>query len=151
SEASTPGQLKLIASGATGDIEFLTNSSARMRILDNGNVGIGTITPAELLTVNGKILAEEVEVVADVDDYPDFVFLEDYKLLTIKEVEQFIVLNHHLPNVPSLSDVKKDGINLGKMSTILLQKIEELTLYVIELKNENEEIKTKLNSQTNQQ
>lgn len=91
------------------------------------------------LLVNGKIFAKEVEV--STTFWSDFVFKPDYKLMPLNELEGFIKENNHLPNIPTEAEVKRDGINVAEMNAKLLQKVEELTLYVIELKKENEEIK----------
>jgi len=82
-----------------------------------------------------KIYAEEVEVRLDAIgiNWPDYVFADDYKLRSLSAVEEFVNTHHHLPNVPSEKEIAEDGINLGKMNAILLEKVEELTLYVIEL------------------
>ena len=121
-------------------IDLFTHGTNRLRINNNGNVGIGTVNPTAKLTVNGKILCEEVEVIQNV--LPDYVFQkyytgasslkEDYKMATLEEVEAFTKANHHLPDVPSAKVVKEEGLQLKEMTTILLQKIEELTLYTIE-------------------
>ncbi len=107
-----------------------------------GNVGIGVINPKQKLVVDGKICAKEVRVSLD-DElcWPDFVFAENYQLTSLEETEKFIKQNKHLPNLPSANDVSKNGIELGEMNAKLLQKIEELTLHLIQLKKENEEIK----------
>lgn len=111
-----------------------------------GNMGIGTaINSAYMLSVNGKIRAKEIKVEAD---WSDFVFEDDYNLRSLKEVESFIKENKHLPDVPSEKEVTENGVDLGAMQSTLLQKIEELTLYVIEqdkriekLEQENAELK----------
>ena len=87
----------------------------------------------------GKVTAEEIEVKADV--WADDVFETEYDLNSIKEVEEYIQQNNHLPDVPSEKEVMENGINLGDMDAVLLRKIEELTLYVIDLKKENEELR----------
>ena len=112
-------------------------TSEAMRINSEGNVGIGTTTPdaAYKLSVLGKIRATEVIVETG---WSDFVFDDNYNLKTLSEVEKFIKENKHLPDVPSASEVEKNGVSLGQSNSILLQKIEELTLYIIELKKENE-------------
>ncbi|GER58462.1 hypothetical protein [Patiriisocius marinus] len=117
-----------------------------------GNVGIGTTNPTELLTVNGKILCEEVEVIQDVA--PDYVFQkyytgssvlkEDYTMPTLEEVEAFTKANHHLPEVPSAAAQKVDGMQLKEMTNLLLQKVEELTLYTIEQEKRINTLEAKL-------
>jgi len=97
----------------------------------NGDIGIGTINPQEKLSVNGKIRAHEIKV--ETSNWPDYVFKTDYKLPTLPETERFIKENGHLPEVPKASEVEADGVSLGEMNKILLKKIEELTLQVIEL------------------
>ncbi len=74
-------------------------------------------------------------------DWPDFVFEKDYNLTPLGELETFIQKNHHLPNIPNAATVQAEGIDLGDMDAKLLQKVEELTLYVIELKKEIEALK----------
>jgi hypothetical protein len=107
-----------------------------------GNVGVGTLTPDAKLAVNGTIHTKEVKV--NLDGWSDYVFNNDYQLKTIPEVAEYIKQNHHLPDVPSAADVEKNGVNLGEISSLLLKKIEELTLYIIEkdkqLKKQQEEI-----------
>ncbi len=107
------------------------------------------------LGITGKLTSDEVEV--KLGGWPDFVFAPTYKLPTLKEVENYINENNHLPDVPSEKEVIENGINLGEMDATLLQKIEELTLYTIEqqkqleqqskmllvLKKELDELKTK--------
>ncbi len=90
-----------------------------------------------------KIYAEEISVQLNAIgiSWPDYVFKDDYKLSSLAEVEEYIEENKHLPNVPSEEEVLKDGINLGEMDAILLRKIEELTLYMIDLKKENKELR----------
>ena len=94
------------------------------------NVGIGTSNPKKLLDVAGTIHAQNIEV--DLTGWSDFVFDTDYKLPSLKEVEAHIQEYKHLPNIPSEKQVKEEGINIGEMQAKLLQKIEELTLYVIQ-------------------
>ncbi len=115
----------------------------------DGSIGIGIAQPKSKLDVNGSIRAKEVRIEAT--GWADFVFLENYKLPSLSEVESHIKENKHLPNIPSESEVKEKGISIGEMQAKLLQKIEELTLYVIEqnkkiekLETENQEIKEQL-------
>ena len=102
-----------------------------------GNVRIGTATPTEKLSVNGKIRAKELKV--ETANWPDYVFGSSYSLPDLKETEQFIKENKHLPEIPSAAEVKENGIELGEMNAKLLKKIEELTLYIIEIQKADEQ------------
>ena len=128
------GQDGLIMTGQGNNLRFITNNGSyleRMRILPNGNVGINTKNPAYTLSVNGTIGAQEVNVTAT--GWADYVFKPEYYLMPLSEVEAFINKNGHLPNVPKEMEVLEHGVNLLEMNKVLLEKVEELTLYVIEL------------------
>lgn len=94
------------------------------------------------LMVNGGILCEELKVIADVPN-SDYVFENDYDLKPLEEVEAFIQEHKHLPEVPSAQTFKEEGYKVGEMDDLLLRKVEELTLYIIDLKKEIEELKAK--------
>jgi hypothetical protein len=97
-----------------------------------GNVGIGTTTPGSFkLAVNGKIWTQEVNVAMD-NPGPDYVFEKDYNLLPLSELETYINTNKHLPEVPSAKEMEAEGLNLKEMNLLLLKKVEELTLHLIE-------------------
>lgn len=113
-----------------GFLELGTNGLQRLLIDPAGRVGIGTTSPDEMLTVNGKIHAREV--IVDLNVLADYVFEPDYDLMPLHKVEQFVQTNKHLPGIPSVSEVKNNGLSMGDMQNKLLQKIEELTLYMIE-------------------
>ncbi|WP_235015709.1 hypothetical protein [Aquimarina sp. AU58] len=101
-------------------------------ISDNGNVSIGTDnSKGYKFAVKGNMIAEEIKVKLH-GNWPDFVFNKKYDLMDLEQVETYINKNAHLPKVPSAREIEKDGINLGEMNALLLQKIEELTLYVIQ-------------------
>ncbi|WP_374172580.1 hypothetical protein [Flavobacterium tructae] len=99
------------------------------------------MSPDEKLTVKGKIHTQEVRVDMAGPLVPDYVFAKDYKLKSLQEVEDYINENKHLPEIPSAQDIEKNGLMLAEMNMNLLKKIEELTLYVIEMKKENEKMK----------
>ncbi len=117
-----------------------------------GNIGIGTYSPDEMLTVKGKIHAEEVRV--DLSVPADYVFEKyytgesklkaDYTMPTLEEVEAFTKANNHLPNVPSAKQIQEEGLHLKEMTNLLLQKVEELTLYTIEQNRINKEQEEKI-------
>lgn len=107
-----------------------------------GNVGIGTSNPQSKLAVNGTITTKEI--IVTLDNWSDFVFENDYKIMTISELSQYIQKNRHLPDIPTEKDVQKEGVSIGKMQTLLLQKIEELTLHIIEQEKESLNWKVKI-------
>ncbi len=81
------------------------------------------------------MIAESVKVKLQ-SDWPDYVFSSSYKKLSLPELESYIKANHHLPEIPTTKEAETNGMNLGEMNAKLLKKIEELTLYMIELKKE---------------
>jgi len=97
----------------------------------NGKVGIGTNNLSAELTVNGHIHAQEVKVFTEAG--ADFVFDENYHLPSLNKLEKFISKNKHLPDIPSEKEMIEEGIQLAEMNVRLLQKVEELTLYVIDM------------------
>jgi hypothetical protein len=132
----------LLAIGTrNADLDFTAIQISRgsLNTVFNGNVGIGVVNPINKLAVNGTIHCKEVKV--DMTGWPDFVFKKEYNLPTLEQVEKHIAEKGHLENIPSEEEVLKNGINLGEINAKLLQKIEELTLYMIEMKKENENIK----------
>ncbi|GHN02422.1 hypothetical protein WSM22_39110 [Cytophagales bacterium WSM2-2] len=108
-----------------------------------GFVGIGTSTPKYELSVNGSIIAKSAVFVENLPgEWPDYVFSKDYSLMPLQEVEKFIEVNRHLPGVPSQEEIKKEGLNLGEMEMIMMKKIEELTLHMIQIEKENKLIQS---------
>jgi len=131
---TTNGANLFISPGGNVSTSFLTN----------GTVGIGTSdTKGYKFAVNGSAIFTSA-VVKLYGNWPDYVFKKEYQLPSLESVDQFIKNNHHLPGIPSAKDISENGINLGEMNKKLLEKIEELTLYMIDLKKENKQIKTQL-------
>lgn len=115
-------------------------------ILTNSNIGIGTNSFTDgldtyRLSVNGSVRAKRVRVYTT---WADYVFENNYKLPTLKEVEDYINKEGHLIDIPSAKDVEENGIELGEMNKLLLQKIEELTLYIIQMNKELEEVREQI-------
>ncbi|UZJ64257.1 hypothetical protein OKW96_18030 [Sphingobacterium sp. KU25419] len=113
--------------------------TARFTVLAGGNVGIGTDLPQEKLSVKGNIRAQQVKV--EMSNWPDYVFEETYQLPSLKETEAFIKANKHLPGVPKAKEIEEDGLSLGEMNRILMQKVEELTLHLINKDKEISQLK----------
>jgi hypothetical protein len=139
---------------AAGAISFQTGTggaaigsdaqTTRMIITQPGNVGIGTLAPgAYMLAVNGNIHSKQVNI--DLTGWSDYVFKKDYQLPTLDEIKTYIDKNQHLPEIPSEQQVIKEGVNLGDMDKLLVKKIEELTLYLIDkdarIKSDEEKMK----------
>jgi len=110
---------------------FVDVQGAGLRVT-SGSVGIGTTDPKGYkLAVAGNMIAESVKVKLQ-NTWPDYVFAKSYQLLTLQQTEKHIKEKGHLPGIPSAKEVEAEGINLGEMNVKLLQKIEELTLHLIE-------------------
>jgi hypothetical protein len=121
-------------------LSFYNNGGAEVMVMTgDGNVGIGTPNPTYRLAVNGNIRSKEVVVESG---WADYVFDHHYKLPTLAELETFINQNKHLPNVPSAQEIAENGLAVGDVQRRMMEKIEELTLYVIQLKKEIEELKS---------
>jgi hypothetical protein len=136
------GDVRMYASGGTNRIIFGSNNADIVAIA-NGAVTIGGLTPASgyKLSIRGKAICEEVFVQLQTI-WPDYVFDKTYKLKPLKEVEQFINTKNHLPGIPSAASVKNDGgFAVGDMQAKLLEKIEELTLYIIQQQKEIDTLK----------
>ncbi|MCF6350568.1 MAG: hypothetical protein L3J23_05995 [Flavobacteriaceae bacterium] len=151
SSSSTNGNIRMaitnngrVGIGITNPSSKLdVNGDARFRgakTIVNGNLGVGTNNPNEKLTVKGTIHCQEVKVSLNVP--ADYVFekyytgksslKENYNMPTLEEVEAYTRANNHLPEMPSAKEIQKNGLHLKEMTNLLLQKIEELTLYTIE-------------------
>lgn len=149
------GSNKLYIENSESASPLIWGDFAQDQLKFNGKVGIGNgfgnfpttagsvNVAAYNLFVKGGILTEEVRVNLQ-SAWADYVFDENYKLKSLEEVETFIKENGHLENVPSAKQVKEEGIELGEITKIQQEKIEELTLYLIELNKENKVLQKKL-------
>lgn len=120
----------------TASMSFFTRKNGaapapQMTLDENGQLGIGTTTPDSKLTVKGTIHSQEVKVDLNGSVAPDYVFEKDYQLTSLEELKSYIDQNKHLPEIPSAKEMEQEGVNLKEMNLKLLQKIEELTLHII--------------------
>jgi hypothetical protein len=150
------GQIHLISYGTSGTgTEFISyNPSATtwhsiMKINNDGTVNIGSRIPtspftAPKLSVDGTVMC--TQAIVQTSSWADYVFNADYNLPSLTEVAQYITANKHLPDVPSEQTVLTQGVDVSNMNKILLQKVEELTLYMIQLQKKNEELEARINS-----
>ena len=131
-------------SDATDQFDFLGGGTSRMTVnLSSGNVGIGVTAPVYKLEVCGTIRAKEVRVETG---WCDYVFEKDYKLRSIDELEKFINDNKHLPGIAPASEVEKEGLKVAEMNKAMMEKIEELTLYVIQLSKDNKKLQEEIDA-----
>ncbi|MBK7130293.1 MAG: hypothetical protein IPM74_11590 [Crocinitomicaceae bacterium] len=157
-------QFALDVKGSTYAMRFLAgNPGATTDALLNG---YSENTSQDLIRLGGKIGANDEEVrfkilndgtvfakelrIRAISDFPDYVFDEKYALMSLKDLANFIDLNHHLPNMPTAAEVKANGMAMGELTMKIVEKIEEITLYCITLNNENENLKEELNRQSHQ-
>jgi hypothetical protein len=132
-------------SNTSGKTIIRTNNTDRLYVANNGQVTIGGDVPPAggyKLAVKGEIAATDF-IVRSLGAWPDYVFEPNYKLKTLDEVESFIKDNKHLPNIPDAAAVAKNGFAISDMQKRMMEKIEELTLYLIEAKKEINELKNK--------
>jgi hypothetical protein len=129
-------QMRLQVGTANARFSFFAGDNSEvMTVQGSGNVGIGTTSPNQKLTVNGTIYGKEVKVDLNVPG-PDYVFEKDYRLPSLDEIKSYVDQHKHLPEVPSAKEMELNGINVSEMNMILLKKVEELTLYLINATNE---------------
>jgi hypothetical protein len=121
------------------NVEYLNTGNVFFNNTGGVGVGVTSLGAGVKFQVNGKIKVKEIEVA--LVPWPDFVFNSDYKLKPLAEVESFILENKHLPGVPTQAEIENNGLNLGEMNATLMQKVEELTLYVISLQKQIDELK----------
>ena len=129
----------------TGNDLFLGANAGNIRIDAVGQVAIGNVVPAASafkLSVTGKIICEEVKVKLSAA-WPDYVFDENHQLLPIDKLSDFIKSNKHLPNIPAAAEIEKNGMELGDMQKKMMEKIEELTLYIIQQEKRIKQLESK--------
>jgi hypothetical protein len=136
----TPGSKKWSLGYSSGISRI---GSSVLTWTDDGNVGIGTSAPQFKLAVNGDIFCKKIRVTQT--GWADYVFYPNYKLQSLEEVEKYIKRNNHLSDVPSANTVENNGLDLGDNQAILLKKIEELTLYIIQLDHKIESQEREIN------
>ena len=126
----------------SGKFVIRVNGGDRMFVDPNGNVSIGTETVASgyRLTLAGKMMCEELKVQVQAA-WPDYVFTDQYPLMPLKDLRSFITANGHLPNIPKADIIEKNGLEMGDMQSRMMEKIEELTLYILELQQQIDELK----------
>lgn len=112
------------------DSTFEGSSVFGLLFYKDGKIGIGTENPDMKLTVKGSIHAREVKLDLTIP-VPDYVFGDDYSLMPLNMLDEYISENGHLPEVPSAEEFSRNGLNMAEMDMMLLKKVEELTLYLI--------------------
>jgi len=151
---ATPQMVSITTQTATPSGTPITLNVNPVQVTDgNGNIGIGTSDPRGFkLAVKGNVHAEQVNV--DLNNWADYVFSPTYQLPSLSQTKSYIDQNHHLPDMPSEAEVKKNGVDLGEMVKLQIKKIEELTLYLIEKDKEarmqnkvNQNLQTKIDQQ----
>jgi hypothetical protein len=138
---SGKAQWTINSSNVNNNFTITRNSISHFKIDTGGQVWVGSPITNTLfrLSVDGMVRAREIYV--NNDAWPDYVFGKNYKLLSLNELERYIDQNKHLPNIPSADEVAQNGVSVGGTQQKLLEKIEELTLYIIAQQKEIEALK----------
>ncbi|MCD4680935.1 MAG: hypothetical protein K8S00_11165 [Bacteroidales bacterium] len=144
--SGTGNHYAIYASTSDGWAAFMNDGDLFVR--DNVYIGNSTGASGYKVSIDGKVICEELKVQASIA-WPDYVFNKDYPLTPIKELEKSIRTNKHLPGMPSAENINKEGITLGEMSTKQMEKIEELTLYIINMHKRIVKLETELNNLKN--
>ncbi|RFM27949.1 hypothetical protein [Deminuibacter soli] len=125
---------------ANGGFDFSDYQGTSIMRMANYNVGIGTTNPTAKLSVNGTVLAKQIKVSQSAASWPDYVFAPGYQLPSLDSVAQYITDNKHLPEMPAAKEIETNGQDVGDIQKLMLKKMEEMTLYMIELKKKNEQL-----------
>jgi hypothetical protein len=136
---------KTVSAGWGAASNILTTPDGQTNVVSvnsSSNVGVGTTNPQSKFAVNGTITAKEVKVTQS--GWSDYVFAEDYRLLPLDELEAYVNKEKHLPDIPAAREVEEKGLEVADTLSKQMQKIEELTLYLIQLKKENEQLKERI-------
>ena len=158
---TSSGELSLnyeeLQQGSTGEILSINSEGDNvLKVNDEGNLYLNYLGQGQALTIrsesenrkllqlenSGLLRARRVKI--DLDNWADFVFMENYQLMPLEELRTYVQTNKHLPNVPSEKELQEEGLDLGEMNKILMQKIEELTLYILEQGEKSEELEKKI-------
>lgn len=137
------GAYRSFISQSATNLLYIGVNAGNLRLDATGHVAIGNVvatTNEFKLTVSGKVLCEELRVRLQ-SAWPDYVFGEQYKLMPLDQLGRFIQENKHLPNIPAASEMEEAGLEVGEMQRRMMEKIEELTLYILELKKDNDKLK----------
>jgi hypothetical protein len=124
-------RIGVFGSASGGEVNWAGYFSGDAYISSDLRIATTTQATGFALSVNGKIACEEV-LVEDMLNWPDYVFADDYNLMSLEELEKSINENNHLPGLPSASEIEEHGLMLGDVQKKMMEKIEELTLYTIE-------------------
>ena len=139
-------EARLHVNGSQDSLQLLVEGDSRFKkdVIVHDLLLVNTNTPAAgySVSVNGNIACEEVRVQND-GDWPDYVFAKDYRLKGFDELAEYIEAHNHLPGIPSAAEVEEDGVHLGDMQKRLLEKVEEMTLYVLQLEERIRELEKK--------
>lgn len=134
-----------IARDSSDNTKFYVRADGLVKVYDKLQVGATVVPTNYRMAIDGKVICEELKV-QDSGNWADYVFEPGYKLMSLSDLEAHVKAEKHLPGIPSAKEVAAEGISIGHMQAKMLEKIEELTLYVIELKKENESLKARLDA-----
>lgn len=132
------------SSGGGSSMETVwSESSGTASYLGKAAIGTSAVPSGYTLAVNGKIIGEELKVQLN-GNWPDYVFDTDYEPLSLEEIKKYIEENGHLPNIPSANEIEQNGMEVGEMNRLLLEKIEELTLYILEQNKSQQKLEQRI-------